>query len=88
MINNNISLNNYKKNLQYADGGVSLIYKTNLENKKNTLVDKNSTIKIINSKVNGNNIKEKLISNKINKNHITILKKNNSKEMIKILKKY
>jgi len=88
LINNNISLNNYKKNLQYADGGVSLIYKTNLENKKNTLVDKNSTIKIINSKVNGNNIKEKLISNKINKNHITILKKNNSKEMIKILKKY
>ena len=88
LINNNISLNNYKKNLQYADGGVSLIYKTNLENKKNTLVDKNSTIKIINSKVNGNNIKEKLISNKINKNHITILKKNSYKEMIKILEKY
>ena len=88
LINNNLSLSNFKKNLQYADGGISLLYKTNLKNKKNTLIDENSTIKIINSNIDNKNIKEKLISNHNNKNHLTILKTNNYKKMIKILEKY
>jgi len=86
LIKNNISLNNYKKNWQYADGGITLVYKSQLNNKKNILIDKYSTVKVINSRINNNSINEETITKKVNKNHLLNLKKNNYKNMIKKLK--
>ena len=83
---NDISLNNFKKNWQYADGGVTLVYKSKLTNKKNTQVDKYSTIQIINSDINNINIEKKTIFKKKNKTHSSFLKKNDYKKMIKKLK--
>ena len=83
---NNISLNNYKKNWQYAGGGIATVYKSKLTNKENTLVDKYSTIQIINSDINNINIKQKTIFKKKNKTHLLLLKKNDFKKVIAKLK--
>jgi len=86
LIKNTTSLNNYKKNTQYGGGGVTTLYKSNVDSKKSLLVDKYSTIQIINSNIDNINIKDKMIIKKINKNHLLILQTNNYKEMINKLK--
>ena len=86
LIGNKFSLSNYKKNWQYADGGVSMIHKSKLLNKNNISVDKYSTIQIFNSSIGNINIDEKTIRKKNNKNHLSILKKNNYEKLIKKLK--
>ena len=83
---NNVSLSNYKKNWQYADGGITTIYKSKIDDKQNILVDKHSTIKIINSEINKININEEIISKQKNDNHLLILKKNGIREITQILK--
>jgi len=82
-IRNNFSFSNYKKNWQYADGGVTMIHSSTLANENNISVDKHSTIQIINSSMGSINIDEKTIAKKYNKNHLTILKKNDYEKLIK-----
>ena len=82
-IRNKYSLSNYKKNWQYADGGVTMIHSSKLTDKNSISVDKYSTIQIINSIIDNINIDEKIIAKKHNKNHLSILKKNNYEKLIK-----
>ena len=86
LLRNNISLNNYKKNTQYGDGGVTTLYKSNVDNNNSFLVDKYSTIKIINSNIENINIKDKIIIKKKNKKHSLILQTNDYKKIINKLK--
>jgi hypothetical protein len=84
IVHNNISLSNYKKNLQYADGGITKVYKSKLSNNKKILVDKHSTIKLINSNKDNINIKNKIMFNKKNTKHLLTLKNNNEKIIEKL----
>jgi hypothetical protein len=86
LIKNNTSLTNYKKNWQYADGGVTVVHQSKLNNGKNILVDKHSTIQILNSKIEDIIIEKKMILERNNKNHLSILQKNNYSKIIAKLK--
>ena len=60
-----------------------MIHSSTLANENNISVDKHSTIQIINSSMGSINIDEKTIAKKYNKNHLTILKKNDYEKLIK-----
>ena len=86
LIKNNTSLTNYKKNWQYADGGVTVVHQSKLNNGKNILVDKHSTIQIMNSKIENIITEKKMIFKRSNKNHLSILQKNDYLKIIAKLK--
>ena len=85
LINNNVALNNYKKNWQYGSGGITKVYRSKLNNKKNISIDKHSAIQIFDTDLDNRNFKEKKFFKKNYKNNFLLLNRNEYKKIIKKL---